>query len=97
MSIGNAPRWPSSSPIIHVHSRTQGAGANLTCGYSGPDSATTRSMRWFQSFGLLANSTVSPTPPVAELVAMGRRVLGLAPGWGEGWAREASGGGGGGD
>eukprot|EP00041_Stephanoeca_diplocostata_P013202 m.230408 g.230408 ORF g.230408 m.230408 type:complete len:487 (+) comp19259_c0_seq4:384-1844(+) len=71
----------SMLPVIHSNRiyNSNGTSANVTCGYSGPDSATTVSLSVFLEHGLFNGTTVHSLPEDSTVVAWGRAVLGMHP------------------
>ena len=55
------------------------AHATVTCGYSGPPSATTTNLTTWLDAGLMKGSTVHKTPEDAEVLGWARELLGMAP------------------
>lgn len=68
-----------NSMLPEIHSNriynSNGTGANVTCGYSGPTEATLVPLTRFMEVGLMRNTTVSPLPTDEELVGWCRDAL----------------------
>lgn len=71
----------SMLPVIHSNRiyNANGTSANVTCGYTGPDSKTTLPLSVFLAHGLFNGTTVHTLPSDDTVVAWGRAVLGMHP------------------
>ena len=65
------PYFDYENDIYNAH----GAEANVTCGYSGPESSTTVPLSRFLELGFMNGTKVHPLPSADEIVAWGRELL----------------------